>query len=184
MQPFTARRRHRGPQGLAHQLRQGVQAVRRVQHHVDLVPAHHVQRHEGGVQLAADHAHQFAALGAGFPGVAPLQIAGIHHPRLVTHHLAGVHMAQRPVVVALAAQRVQRSGRVGVVAFGAGQAGVQQADVEVARHRHRVARHQVFRHLPVGEAVAVDGHAQVVELHGLGRAAGKHLDIVGPGQLA
>jgi hypothetical protein len=116
------------------------------------MPAHHVQRHKGGVQLAAGHAHQLATLGAGLARVAPLQIAGVHHPWLVAHHLARVHMAQRPVVVAFAAQRVQRRGRVSVVPFGAGQAGVQQPDVDVARHRHRVARHQVFRHLPVRES--------------------------------
>ena len=46
---------------------------------------------------------QHGALVAGLARVPTLQIAGKHHPRLAAQHFARVHVAERPIVVALAA---------------------------------------------------------------------------------
>ena len=76
-----------------------------------------------------------AALGG--LGAAALEVAGVDDPRLaVVQDAAAVDVAERPVLVAAAAQVVDRAGAVVRVAgAGAADVGVEQADVERPRRR-------------------------------------------------
>ena len=64
--------------------------------------------------------------------VAALQVAGEHYPGVLLQQRKLVHMAQRPVVVALGCELGQRARGVAGVRGVTLQRGVQHADVEPA----------------------------------------------------
>lgn len=114
------------------------------------------------------HRDQNAALGTGLADMPALDVAGKNNPRITRQNLALVDMAQGPVVVPVPAQGRQGAGSIGFVAGASAQAGVQKTDVEQARNRVGIAPTQILGHGPGGEALAMDGHAQVVQDTGRG----------------
>ena len=144
----------------------------------DMVPAHIV---EGLVADPADppilEIHKHRAFGASLARVATLQISGVNdrHAAFLADHLMVVHVAERPVVVAVVGERDPVGGRVGrVFACITVQRSVQQTDIELARFWRRLGRGQVFRDVPARVALAVDTDP-FHDLEGLG-CGGKHAD--------
>jgi hypothetical protein len=114
-----------------------------------------------------------------------LQVAGKDRERLEAHHLAGMDMTERPVVVAAAAQHLERRRRIRRVPEAAAtERGVQQADVQQPAHRERVARGQVLGDVALRKALAVHRDADVLEQHALGLTRREHAHVLGQAQLA
>ena len=103
---------------------------------------------------------QRAALGAGFPDVAPLKIAGEDDVRMLVKHFPVMDVAERPVIIAMPDKVSRNAGRIAGMAFAAIRRGVQHADIEVTGHGRLIARRQIVQHLPLLEALAVDGDLQ------------------------
>ena len=77
-------------------------------------------------------------------------------------------VAERPVLVAPGGEIGDRARGVGLVGGVAGAGGVQDAEIEPARHGCRVGQRQVLLDRPALEAAAVDGDPQGVEAEGAG----------------
>jgi hypothetical protein len=75
-----------------------------------------------------------------------------------------MNVAQRPVVVATAAQALERARRVVGVPRPPVERGVEQPDVEAIRRARRIVRTQVLRNAPASEALPVDRDAVGLEL--------------------
>ena len=100
-----------------------------------------------------------APLATGFAGVTSLDTSGKYHGRIEGGDFELVNMPQRPVVIAPGLEILQCAGRIGFVAFAAGQAGVQQTDVEISGDGFRVAEGEVVHDGRGREALAVDGNS-------------------------
>ena len=147
--------------------------------HRDHRPADHVagQGHDLG-DLSVFHADQAGALGAGFPHVPPLQVAGEHDVGPFREHLGLVHVAERPVVVSLVDQIGQGARGIVLVAAQAAEPGVQDADVESAGNRRRVGRGEVVGDVALPEALPVQDRAQPLDLEGFGPCGAEDLHVV------
>ena len=104
------------------------------------------------------HRDNDTPFGAGFTGVTPLDTSGKYYGRIEAGDFELVNMPQRPVVIAPGLEILQCAGRIGFVTFAAGQAGVQQANVEITVYGFRVAEGEVVHHGRGREALAVDGN--------------------------
>ena len=71
-----------------------------------------------------------------------------------------MHMAQRPVLIALGFQFGNGTGRIRGVLGIAFQGGMQHTDVQPARYRFRIIRNHIFRGCLLLEASAVNRHLQ------------------------
>ena len=111
--------------------------------HREFAPAQHIECQRRGGNVAVYHTDQFATFNARLADVTPLQIARIHHPGFPRDNFARMHMAQRPVVVALGTQHRLIGGRVGIVTGPASERRVEYAEVEQTRHRARIPRRQI-----------------------------------------
>ena len=123
--------------------------------------------------------HRF---GAGLVDVAALRHAG-HDDRAPPPDLrAPVDMAERPIVETARHEIGRAAGRVQVVALGAGETGVQQADVHGALRPRPVFGHEALGRVRLGEAQAMDRHGEIavcpVDRDGLG-LSGEDLDRIG-----
>ncbi len=130
------------------------------------------------------HHHFIGALGPGLADRAALEIAGKHHVRMLSQHFGAVHMAERPVVVALGGELVERAGRIVRVPVAAAKRGMQQADVEQAAGRLGIAGHQIIGDVAPRIAHAVQGHVQPVDCPGFGGLVREHLYVVRQRQAA
>ena len=79
----------------------------------------------------------------------PLKVAGKGDDRLARLSMFGkdaalMHVAQRPVLVALGFQFGNGAGRIGGVLGIAFQGRVKNADVQPARYRFRIIRNHIF----------------------------------------
>src|SRR5229473_8547834 len=76
-----------------------------------------------------------------------------------------VDVAERPVVIPAGGQFFQDAWRVGIVIRGAGERGVQEANVVVAAQRRGIGCSKIFGDRPRPEALAMDRNAdrQIVE---------------------
>ena len=119
---------------------------------------------------ARPEGRQQAALLAGLADVPPLGVAGEGHRRVGAGGAPGVDVPEGPVVVAADAEVLDRAGGVPLVALQAGQARVEQADVDPAGHGVGIAGDEVLGDGGPREALAVDRHAEVVEADRLGAA--------------
>jgi hypothetical protein len=109
------------------------------------------------------HRDHDAPFGAGFTGVTSLDTTGKNHGRIKAGDFKLVDMSQRPVVIAPGLEILQCAGRIGFVTFAAGQAGVQQADIDISVYGFRVAEGEVVRHGRGRKALPVDGNFQIVQ---------------------
>ena len=130
------------------------------------------------------HGHQGTALGTGLADMPALDIAREYDPRLVADDFTGMHMAQRPILIALAAQAVDRARGIGHVARLAVQAGMQQADGEPLRVSLRIAGGEVVADRAGRKALADDGDADLVEHLLFGVISRELMDIVRQAQVA
>ena len=112
-----------------------------------------------------------------------LQIAGKQNARLLVKHLTRMHMPQGPVIIALRDQCREVRRRVGIVPGAAGQARVQETDIEEAGHGRRIGRNKVLINRTFREAAAMDRNRQFLDPDRLGGAAGKYGDIRGQDEL-
>jgi hypothetical protein len=125
-----------------------------------------------------------AALGPGLVRVATLQVAGVDHPGVAVQDHAPVHVAERPVLVAVAHQLRDGAGRV-VAVLGAGdRVGVQDAEVEEVAAAGRVGLGEVVLDAAGAVALAVHGEAEAGILAGLGGLDREGEDVLGQGDVA
>src|SRR5262249_46779392 len=129
------------------------------------------------------HGDKHAALGPRLANVAALVVAGEYDQRIGVQDLLFVDVAQGPVVVLLGAQAVDGAGSVVVVSLAAGGAGVQHADIQVARPGRRVGLRQVLGDGGSGEALAVDRHAALLKDEGVGPVGRQLPDVVRQAQV-
>ena len=87
-------------------------------------------------------------------------------------------MAQRPVLVAMVDQLLDRAGGIGLVPFTPLAGGVQDADVEQPRYRRGILAGNIGAHVAAAKAVAVHGNAQILHDAGLGSGRGEEVDVV------
>ena len=153
-------------QGTAGCLEGGRHVVVLTEFYIQLLPAHHVdfQKLDVGdlVGLRRDQQGTACALLADVP---PLDVAGKGDDGLARLPMFGkdaalMHMAQRPVLVALGFQFGNGAGRIGGVFGIAFQGRVQHADVQPARDRFRIIRNHIFRGGFLLEASAMNRHLQ------------------------
>jgi hypothetical protein len=136
-----------------------------------------------GLQPPALHPHQGGALRPLLVDVAPLQIARKHHPGRMPVQLAPqMDMPQRPVIVAVRGELLDRAGGVAAV-VGVLGGGVQQPDIDLARHRRRVGERQVVGDRLVREALPMDHHRQPRHLEAMRPVRIEQGGTLGPGQL-
>ena len=109
------------------------------------------------------HRDQEGALGTGFPGMPPLKAAGKDHWRVGGRDFKLVNMPQGPVVISPGLEIGQGAGGVGFMTVTAGQAGMQQADVEIAGYGFRVAEGQVVSDRGCRETLPVYGDFQRIQ---------------------
>ena len=128
------------------------------------------------VALHGDHAR---ALRSRLARVPALEVARIDDVRIARDHLAGVHVAERPVVVALRAHRLDRRRRVRLVPLAPVDARVEEADVEEPGHAVRVLRGEVLGGDALGEALPVNGDPRIAKLMRLGLARRQLVDVRG-----
>ncbi len=152
---------------------------------VDRGPAHDVERAVLDPRDALSvHGHEARALRSGLLRVASLEVPREHDPRILGHDLARVDVPERPVVVALAPQRLHRRRRVRRVTLAPRQRRVKEAHVEEPRARVRISRGDVLRDLLRREALAVHREPELLVDHGH-RLAGRELgDVVRQAELA
>ena len=144
----------------------------------DAGPAHHVDRDRLDLADAPTlDGHEGKALGSGLIDMPALQVSREDHVWCLAQHLAGVHMAEGPVVIPLGNQIAQLAGSVGVMPRAACRGRVEDADVEKAGNRLRVTRRQILRDCAVGKALPVDGDAEVGEPPSIRCPAGELMDI-------
>ena len=89
-----------------------------------------------------------------------------------------MHMAQRPVVVALGVQLIQAAWRIARMRRVALERGVQHADVEPAGDRRRVVGGEIFGGFLLAEALAMQRHPQRLDAPGAGLARLEHKHVV------
>ena len=157
----------------AHAFERGVPVVEAGQVHDRRQPARFVENETfdaRDAKIVAD-VDQDGALGAGFADIAALQIAGKHDPGVARDLLVGVDVSERPVVVATGGELGDAGRCVGVVPLAPVEAGVEDADVEEAGPRRRIAAHQRVRFRGGTEAAAMQDDADVGNLETL-RLAG------------
>ncbi len=111
----------------------------------------------------------------GLARVAPLQVAREDDVRLAPHLFAAVDVPERPVVVAAVHQAFDAAGRVAIVPFAPVERGVQEAQVEGARNRRRVALAEVVGDSLLRKTLPVDRDVHAVE-HELERVPGRACD--------
>ena len=146
--------------GVVHGVQQFLRGVQPGDADWQCFPAHQVHRAEFQADRAVVvHLHQVDAARARFAGMAALRVAGIdHRGPVLPQHLAGMDVAQRPVVKAGVGQVGDRAGGVGVVVRVAAHVGVEQADAEPAGNGgFGKERRQVIAHLAARVADAIDG---------------------------
>ena len=153
--------------------------------HLDHRPANDVQSAELVTLDFQRRAHgdQAAATGAGFAHMPALQVARETNPRRFAEHLRHVDVPERPVVVAFLDQVFHRARRIRVVSRAAVQTSVEQPNIEAASDAGRVARHQVFGDLAVGEALAVNNCGMPWNVEGSRGTAREQVDVLGQCQL-
>src|SRR3954454_8027978 len=94
--------------------------------------------------------------------MASLDIAGIDDIRIGAENLAIVHVSQRPILVSLVGERLQRTRRI-VCLFGdPGEVRVQHSNIEEVRERAGIVCGEVLNDLRSGKTLSVDGYAQRV----------------------
>ncbi len=137
-------------------------------------PPEDVERVELPGRPAIVHRHDHAPLGTRLADVAPLDVAREDDRDVAgVHLLAGVDVAQGPVVIPLAAEGIDGAGGIAPRPFATIGAGVQQADVEATGDGARVARREVVADLLGGEALAVDRHVDRRQVQGFRLAAAR-----------
>ena len=134
--------------------------------------------------LAAFHRNQGSPLGSGLPYVAPLQVPGEDDVGSLMKHCGLMHVAQRPVVVALVDQIGEGARRVVVMAAHAAEPRVQDADVERSGDGLRISQGQIVDDGALPEALPVEDDAQIVDSRGFGSSRSEDMDVVRQGQAA
>src|SRR5271154_3096832 len=99
------------------------------------------------------HGHEHAALGTGLADVPALDVAREYDGRLLVQDLALMDVPQRPVVVSLGNQSVDRAGGIVAVTIATRRAGMQQTDVEAALLGDGIGFREVFGNCLGGEAL-------------------------------
>lgn len=130
---------------------------------LQLRPARHIQRPVfQGDRPVRGHGDQFAALAALLADVPALGVARKDDATRTagTDHLPGVHMAQRPILVAPVPQSSDGTGSIVAMSRAAIEGGVQDADVEISPARGWIPRGQIFGHRTGGEALAMEDHVK------------------------
>ena len=134
--------------------------------------------------LTIAHCDDGCALGSRFPRAASLQIAGIDDVRIGVQHRAAVDMAQRPIVIAMIDELLDRARRIGrVIALAALAGGMQHADIEVARNRGRIISGDILGHVTLREAATMHRHLQRFDGNRLSAFAVEDMDIGRHGEL-
>src|SRR5438045_201376 len=87
-----------------------------------------------------------------------------HAPKTFTR----MDVAERPVVIVLREQPINRAWRISVVPGPSCRARVKHGDVEAARHSLRILRGDIFQDLAFGKALPVDRDANFIEADRLG----------------
>ena len=126
--------------------------------------------------LAVDDIDNSRALRTALAHVATLKVAGEDDVRVGVQHCALVDVPERPIVVSVPGELLERAGRIVVVVGVAAKARVQQADVREPRDRSGVSGGEVFGHRPGREALAVNGHSEVVEHDAFGPVVTQDVD--------
>src|SRR6185437_16864536 len=106
------------------------------------------------------------ALDAGFPGVAALRVAREQDPRIAAEDFPLMHMAKRPIVVAVIAQLGDGAWGIVVVPFTAVDRCVQQADIEMTGDMGRIGQRDIIGDRTGAEALAVDADIEPPESDG------------------
>jgi len=118
-------------------------------------------------------------LGPRLPDVASLKTAGINDPRIAGHDLVAVRMPQGPVLVAPAAQSVGGAGGIDVMALPAGQAGMENPNVEHSGPGRGKFPGYVVGDDSFGESPAVEDHIQLRQGDALRFSMGKDVNVIG-----
>jgi hypothetical protein len=121
----------------------------------------------------------------GLAGMPSLQITGVDHEWPLVQDVGPVHVAKRPVLVAVVDELLERAVRIfRVWAFPPLAGRMQHADVEQAVDRERVVPGDVVGEFGLREATPMDGDADIGEPHGFGPFGRENFDIGPEIQLA
>ena len=123
--------------------------------------------------------NEVCALGASLLDVAPLEIAGEDHVRSLVENRCLMHVTERPVIVSLVDEVIERAGSIVCVASRTAQPRMKHAEVEHARNGIRVSWHQVVGDISLPEALTVECDAEFFKLERLGLPRGKCLHVLG-----
>jgi hypothetical protein len=105
------------------------------------------------------HRDKIRALGACFADMPSLEVTGENHVGVLVENALLMNMTERPVIVTLGDEFIERTGCVIRMATHAADAGVQDANVESAVNRLRVRRDQIVGNVALPEALAVKRNA-------------------------
>src|SRR4051812_37505537 len=87
-------------------------------------------------------------------------------------------MAQRPIVIAVIDELLDRARRIErVIALAALTRGMKHADIEVAGNRGRIVPGDILRHVTLWKAAAMDRHLQRLDGNRLSLLAVEDMDI-------
>src|SRR6478609_2205847 len=137
-----------------------VQVMRLVQLDFTDGPSHFIQHHRLDLRdLCVADGDERAALFPELTNVSALQIARKHHPWSLGQDLPLMYVTQRPVVVTVAQESVERTGSIAGVPGAAVERRVQQTKVEQPRQWSRVASTQVLLHVTHRVALTMKGQA-------------------------
>ena len=124
--------------------------------------------------------HHGDTLGALFPNMAPLEIAGKDDPRFNAHDFPPVHMAKRPIIIARCLQFGDGAGCVSLMSCPTGKRGMQEADIDIAGFLAGISGKQIVGHGAEGIALAMDDGPQLLQFFRLGLSRRKNRDILRP----
>ncbi len=128
--------------------------------------------------LAILDCYKVGTLGAGFPDMPALKVARKHDMRMLVKDLRFMDVAQRPIVVSLGHQLIERARGVGLVLGRASECGMQYADIERAGHGIGIAGYQIVGYLPLPEALPVQRNLQFIEDKAVRLACGEDLHVI------
>src|SRR5205823_597250 len=121
--------------------------------------------------------YQLAAFFALLLAMATLDISRVDDIWITTQNLPVVDVAQRPILIALVLERLQRAWRIVRVLGSAGQIGMQHADIEPMWNSGRITCRQIFGDLRSGEALTVKGNFQGLDAEGLRLVGFENVDV-------
>ena len=131
---------------------------------------------------------EIRALGACFADMPSLKVSGENHMGILVENNAVMNVTERPIIVALGHEVIERTGCIVRMAVHAAHAGVQNADIEDAVDRLWVRGGEVVGNIALPEALAMKCNAKFLKYKRLRLASGKHIDALGhaqaPGDLA